>query len=546
MNSINGFNGFYCKKCYSIPLIEILPVNNNTSIFFFCKCNKKSYNIDLFNKIYYQKNIELNKISSSVNSNEYKKLNFTKITEREKLIYNIIDEFNKIKNEFYKYSKNIKDNLVNSLILKIKKINTAYEKYLLINKKIENVFNILIESYKILNNNFSNIINLINNSNFNKIPKYLNCTYDYAISFYEKEFIIKIPEQLKTVNRFYNHLKGVNCFLDYKINNNYYGVSSSFDSNIAYYDLNTNKHLFTFKADLYEVNWISISSLNNIISCGRDFFIKIWPLIDCHKIKEINNILTNGKQIELTPLYQYKCEEIINKIEFIINKNKDLEYDYLLGTTNKSIYLFTYKYNDKNDVNNEPLILISEFKNERIHNFIYFNRDINSNNNCNDFLCVIGDQKIILLNYPKLIKIKENNNKLKISLINRNNCIQLNNKEILLIEYKFLTIFNILNFQKKISIKTDGIIDCITKLKDGTIIQGGQNGIKRYLQYNFLEIPILSNGYDSEDFSGDYFDIEDYNLDELECILCIKELIDGRIVVCFQHKAINISKLNVF
>ena len=54
---------------------------------------------------------------------------------------------------------------------------------------------------------------------------------------------------MKTVQRFYNHLRGVNCFLDYKINNEYYGISSSFDSNLAFYDLKENKHLFAFSAE---------------------------------------------------------------------------------------------------------------------------------------------------------------------------------------------------------------------------------------------------------------------------------------------------------
>lgn len=544
MNNKNIFKGFYCKKCNTIPLIEMIPDNKNTTIFFYCKCHKKSQSIDLFNRNYYQNNIELNKISSLKNNCNYNDIDFIKNkSEKETKIKDIIEEYNKTKKEFYKYSKDLKDYVINTLNSKIERIKNAYYNNLLINKKIENLINILIESYKKIDDNICNINNLINNSKFNKIPKNLNCSEDFALSFYEKEFIIKTPEQMKTVQRFNNHSRGVNCFIDYKINNEYYGVSSSYDSNIAFYDLNKNKHLFTFCADKNLVNWIIISFENNVISCGNDYYIKIWPLINSYKIMELNNYLENGRQINLSPLCQYKCKVIINKIEYIGNKNKNEKNDYLLGCSKTSIYLFKYKLFLDDIINNDQIDLIAEYNNDFTNNCIYIKTKIN--NNYNEFIFAFNLNKIMLLDYPKLKKIKENT-KLKISLISMNNCVQINNNEILLIQYKLLTIINIIKLEKTFSIKMDGIVDCITKLKDGTIIQGGQKGIKRYLQYNFLEFPILNNGYNDEDYSGDYIDFDfDNEINELESILCIKELLDGRIVFCFQHKGINISKLNI-
>ena len=339
---------------------------------------------------------------------------------------------------------------------------------------------------------------------------------------------------MKTVQRFYNHLRGVNCFLDYKINNEYYGISSSFDSNLAFYDLKENKHLFSFSADLNQVNWITISSRNNVISCGSDYYIKVWPIINSEKIIEFKNL--NGSQIDLSPIFQYKCEDIINRLELIFIDNE--KNDYLLGCSKKSIFLFNFRYFQDKFTNNSQLNIIARYNNERIYNCLFLKR-----NNNNDFVCAFSDTKIILLNHPKLEKIKENN-KLKISLINMNNCIQINNNEILVIEYKLLSIINILNFHKTFSIRMDGVIDCIAKLRDGTILQGGQKGIKRYIQRNFKEIPKLNDGYD-EDYFGDYINLED-ELNELECILCIKQLLDGRIVFCYQHKAIDVTKLNIF
>ena len=534
------FNGYYCRKCNSIPLIEILPSNNNISIFFFCTCGKKYQSLDLFNNNYYQKNIEINKISSIKNKDEYFIKSSNNKLEKENQINNIIDKYYKTKNEFHYYSKELKDNLINDLKLKIKKINDAYENFILINKKIENIYEILIESYKIIDDNISNINNIINNSNFNKKPIFLNRSFETVFSFYEKEFIIKQPEQIKNEKIFYNH-KGVNCFLDYKINNNqYYGVSSSYDSSIDLFDLTKNKHLFTFQGDKIRINWITLSSNNNIISCGNDYFIKIWPLIDNNKIIEFNKFISKEKEINLSPLYLYKCEIIIQKIEYLINKDKTVNYDYLLGSSNYSIYLFKY-IKDNFPNNNNNIDLISKYSNERIYNFIVLKSNIN-NNPYNNFICGFNEYIIFLLNFPKL-KIINENDKLKISLISMNNCVQINDNELLFIQYKLLTIFNIIKFQKTLSIKMDNVVDCITILRDNTIIQGGIDGIKRYLKYNFKELPILKDGYSNDE---NYYEVGYVNDTELECILCIKELLDGRIVFCYENEGINISKLNIF
>ena len=70
-----------------------------------------------------------------------------------------------------------------------------------------------------------------------------------------------------------------------------------------------------------------------MISCGKS--IKIWPILNKNKIKEFENTL-------IKPLYYMKCEEIINKIEYILNKDKKINYDYLLSNSDNSIYLFKY------------------------------------------------------------------------------------------------------------------------------------------------------------------------------------------------------------
>ena len=531
------FNGFYCRKCNSIPLIEILP-HKNISIFFVCKCGKKYQNIDLFNNNYYQKNIDIKKICLNKN-NKYSKSTKNEL-EKSKEINNIIDEYYKTKNEFNNYSKEIKDNLINSLMLQIKKINESYEKYILLNKKIENVYEILIESYKILDDNISNIKNLINNSTFNKIKKFNNLSFESTIFFYENEFILKLPKQLKIDKIFHNHFN-INCFLDYKLNDNqYYGVSSSYSSTIAIYDLIKNKHLFTFQGGQENINWITLSSQNNIISCGNGCYIKIWPLIDHDRIIELNKILIKDNTVNLSPLFTFKCEETnIQKIECMKNNDKNVNYDYLLCNTIYSLYLFKYIKDIKDNFqNNNKIDLISKFTNERLYNFIILKRNIN-NIIYNDLICGFSYYTIFLFNFPKLEKINENI--IDVGFKNLNNCVQINNNELLLIQYKCLTVFNIIKLQKTLSIKINGDFDCITKLRDNTIIQGGKKGIKRYLNYNYMELPELIELYES-----DVDDYNDYYDKEPEQLLCIKELLDGRILFCYKYSGINISKLNIF
>ena len=537
------FNGFYCRKCNSIPLIEILP-HKNISIFFVCRCRKKYQDIDLFNNNYYNKNIDVKKICLNKN-NEYLEKSTKNKLEKNKEINNIINEYYKTKNEFYTYSKEIKDNLITDLMLNIEKINDSYEKHILLNKKIENIYEILIESYKKIDDNISNIKNIINNSNFNKKPNCYNYSFESIISFYENEFFLKSPEQLKTDKLFQNH-SDVNCFLDYKINDNqYYGVSSSYSSNIALYDLIQNKHLFTFKGDKYQINCITLSSQNNIISCGNEYCIKIWPLIDYDKIIELNKILIKDNTINLSPIYIFKCEESnIDKIEYIKNNDKNANYDYLLCNLHNSLYVYKYIKDIKgNFPNNSKIDLISKYTKAALYNFIILKKNIY--NNCyNDLICGFGIDKIYLFNFPKLLKINKSKI-LEISLIN--NCVQINNDELLLIEYNILTIFNFTKFQKKLSIKIDDNIHCITILRDNTIILGGIKGIKRFLNYNFKELPKLNNGYEDEEVEKNEEDEEDDYMDrEPEQILCIKELLDGRIVFCYRNKGINISKLNIF
>ena len=61
---VKKYKGFYCKKCNSIPLIQIIPQSKNIKIFSCCKCHKQYQNYDKFIKNnYITEEIDINKIS---------------------------------------------------------------------------------------------------------------------------------------------------------------------------------------------------------------------------------------------------------------------------------------------------------------------------------------------------------------------------------------------------------------------------------------------------------------------------------------------------
>ena len=62
---------YYCRKCNSIPLVQIVPKEKEIKLFCMCKCNKKLINYDIFMKIYYKTNFDYSKISDKNIYNEY-------------------------------------------------------------------------------------------------------------------------------------------------------------------------------------------------------------------------------------------------------------------------------------------------------------------------------------------------------------------------------------------------------------------------------------------------------------------------------------------
>ena len=159
-------SGFYCIKCNSIPLIQIVPKIQEIKLFITCKCSKKLINYEAFLKNYYVKNINYGNISNFPILTEHKdekyldKNKSVDIEKTKKNFYNIQDIVNK-------YILEIKNKTIELLENKIKEIKKSYEINLKNNQKIKHIIEILLNNYDVNNKNDSNIKNLIHNTNFN-------------------------------------------------------------------------------------------------------------------------------------------------------------------------------------------------------------------------------------------------------------------------------------------------------------------------------------------------------------------------------------------
>ena len=331
MEETEQYSGFFCKKCNFIPLIQIIPKKNNIKIFSSCKCCKQYEDIDTFIKNKYQKIINKNKIQNKPILYSYNN-SLNKEIEKDIDVNNIIENFIQSKEIMNKNGIKIKNELVEIYKRKIEKINKLYENYINNNNKIIIIIEQIIKSYKMIKDNPSNKLNILNNCIFNKkSPNIFTCNntnfnldslFKQVENYYRNEFIISsssIKEGLER-NYFSFNYYSVNNFIE--LDNNLCALCLNNLPNLFLYNLNNFlKEKYSFNAHSNLVNWIIKSNKNNIISCGNDGLIKIWPsineeflndeknvniFIDKNNLKQYN--IKNLKKINLNPLYEYKYE----------------------------------------------------------------------------------------------------------------------------------------------------------------------------------------------------------------------------------------------
>ena len=535
--------GFYCKKCNSVPLIQIVPKEKDIKIFCSCQCHKQLIDYELFMKIYYKKDLDYSKISNEPIYKEYIDPSPRYYNKIEIDINKINTDFNYIIEKITEFNLEVKDKIIEILNSKINEIEKLYEQNKSNNIKLQNIVKIIINNYKSNEKNSSNIKNLFFNKNFNM--GYLNETHSTlnfnnynknyigldslvknACSYLKKNYILSsYNEQLSVINTFFNHSKEATCITEIGPE---IIASCSKDSYIILYNLERKKCIYKFKAHEGEVNWINKINGKNLISCGSDLELKLWPKIDKDNLELVNSEKNGSSQtieINIKPIISFKLTDAIRK--FIIIDN-----NYISGCSLNNVFLIKYEIIENKSIDNNIIDdLEAKFTiSEKIGLDKVFDLLKITNKKNEILLAVHGFSKLYFLSFPqlKIIREIENKNNEKIS----DSLTQLNENEILLSNRNYLKILDINKFQFKIKISLSGAT-FLSKLKDNTIIVGIKDGIKRIYPKNLEEISLIIKIY-HDPFSSitEYFNH-------------VYEFSDGRIAICSSYGNIKMCKFKI-
>ena len=279
---------------------------------------------------------------------------------------------------------------------KKKEIEEHYEINRLKNIKLKNMVEILLKNYESNDKNDSNKKNLIynthfnmgylndtskkfnlnNNYNFFSLDKYLQNAIDY---FDSTNILSNYDENLNTIKKFYNHSSSVTCLIELSPERI---ISSSSDSFIVLYNLETKSVLYKFIAHQKGVNWIAKLNKNNIISSGEDSSIKIWPSLQLD-YKPNNNgymTVTSSDILLINPISSLNLDCII--LKFVL-----LSDNLILACGKTKLFLIKYQIYDckskeklnyhmdimkELDLKNNNFIDILNFKKTNNEEFIFF------------------------------------------------------------------------------------------------------------------------------------------------------------------------------
>jgi len=531
------YSGYFCKKCNSIPLIQIIPKENISKILSSCKCCKHYQTIDNFIKNNYHKDIDINRITDNSNNKYFG----NKDSKNNETIYIsfITEKLNKTRKKLEKEADKIKNNIIELFQRKIDEVNEFYKSYIQNNNKIISVLEELIKSYQLIEDNQSNILNILNNFSFNELytidkTVYANQSLDGFFNkvknYFGNEFIINVSNLLqKSENKFVLHWSyNMTCFLE--LDNSICASCSNINDSIYLYDLNNlnNNNIF-FQAHSKSVNWIIKSNKNNIISCGNDGLIKIWPIITDNYISQQQKLFNLNKnkneiykknRVNLIPFCEFKLNDSqsINVISMIHLK----ENNFLL-LTKENIFLFKYVI----DENNTKIDLIKDYI---VNNLIDAITILKSND---EIIAAYNNKFVYFLNIPDLNSI----NKINIKLMACKSLMQLNSNDLLLVDRNSFKILDINNFKIKLIIKYSYSTEFLLNLNDGTIIQGTVFGIKRLLIRTLEELSQLVK-YEKDEEEDDY---NKYN----EKIVDMYKLKNGKFILFYENMKVEICNLKL-
>ena len=533
------YSGYYCNKCNYIPLIKIIPKNNEIKVFSSCKCNKQYENLDTFLKNKYRNNItNSDTIIKESPNNSHNQLEFDKSK-----IESILEKFNKEKLKIVEEGINIKNQLIDIFNKKIKEVNEMFLKYSEKNNKIFIILEQLIKSYELMKDNKSNILNVLNNCQIkenikvNYFQKYkdLESLTKEIENYFNNKYIISNLDTSMSLENIYSYYSSNRIKNIIELDNDLCAYCSEMNNKISFIDFKkSEKILFTFKAHTKNIEHIFKSNMNNIISFGKEKKIKIWPIIDENYIagikeKNINLYNTNKtnfkeKEIEinLNPILEYDLEKEENILKIIgLKDNK-----FLIAFMGNSFLLFKYS------INNIELIQNYEYKNQNI-SFLFDVFIIQRENN--EILALNNDENIHFLELNDFKFIKS----LTFRYMQKNSLIQINSKEILIADGYTLKLIDLNNFNIKLTVKNEDKKIFLLNLNDGTFIQSTGIEIKRYFIKTMEELPLL----DKIIFEDNYDDELDFNNYDNFNIYYLYQLNSDKIISCYNNGRFTLSYL---
>ena len=536
---------FYLKKWEnSIPNIQIIPKEIDTKILSACKCHRQYEDIETF--------IKNKTLKDEINITQISKDPIITLEKDINIDFNSIKiKYNKAKKDLYHNSEELKNKLIKLLEDKKKEVNEIHEKYILRNKTIMSVIEQLIESYEIIKDNPSNIQNLLNNCIFDnrfKITPLLE-TCKNSLDDISRKLNNYFKEELIVSNSIYSKsikkeklTNNFNCTINnfIELDKDICAWCSKYKSYISVMNPNKKESFnINYIAHITNVNCIAKLDTNNIISCGDDGFLKIWPAINEDLInKNIKKDEAKSSTIinfNLTPLLEYKNKyKEMKNIEKIIN----LKENQILAHSPKSIFLF--KYIIKENLTELNLINYNEYSYNSQNNipYTFLNNiiDIASiEKNEKEIIALCMKSYIHFLSFPNHEVITT----IKVNSMCKNTLIQISPDEILIADNTYyLKIIDINNWQIKLSVRNSCSIHQLLKLSDKTIIIGGFDGIKRFNVKTMENLPDLIELVDESD---DYY-YDEYYRDE---IVYLYQLKNGNIIVCFQNGIIQSLKLYI-
>ena len=541
--------GFYCKICKSVPLIQIVPKEEDIKLFCMCKCHKKLINYDIFLKNYYQTNFDYTKISNEPIYNEYIDLSPRYNNLKTEInLEKINTDFNYIIEKINEYNLEIRNQIIVLLQNKINEIEKVYKQNKSNNNKLENIIKILISNYKSNEKNPSNIKNLLYNNNFNF--GYKNDTYSTlnfnnynkylgleslvknSLKYLKSNYILSsYNEQIYTINTFFNHQKDVNCVTEVAPE---IIASCSKDNYIILYNLERKKCIYKYYAHNDGVNWMLNINGKIILSCGGDCQIKAWPKINEKNLELVNsekNGTTNTVELLISPLTSFNVKENIIKMIIIDN-------NYICACSMNNLFLIKYEIIEQNNNNEDRKqksvkeILSINFN---IIEMIHLNRAYDMlkvrNKKGEDLIVVNGSITIHFISIPKLSLITEIQNISDEKPYN--NIIQINKDELLVSSKSYLGILDINKYIFKIKIKKSISVTCLCKLNDNTILMGTKEGMKRISLINLEEISLVNKIYSN----NDPFLVEKFNY--------VYIFSDGRFAICSSHGNVKMCKFKI-